>query len=204
VSGPAAVPPRRTQRERSESTIARLIDATIESISEVGYYRTSLGEICRRSGSSRGGLTRHFATRLDIVAAAAETVAERHLAAVRSRLADRPGATIGEVLRIQRERARDPSNLVWFELMVAARTDEELRAHIAPFVRRYYAAMDELAGELPGLGDLDPAARHAVVTLARNYLDGEAISSSLVPEPATEDRCLDLLEQAAATSLGIT
>ncbi|MDQ3403638.1 MAG: TetR/AcrR family transcriptional regulator, partial [Actinomycetota bacterium] len=48
-SAPAPKPPRRTQRERREATIGKLVNATIDAISDVGYARASVQEICGRA-----------------------------------------------------------------------------------------------------------------------------------------------------------
>ena len=63
---------RRTQAERRSSTRARLLSATIESLVEAGYTRTTTTEVTRRAGVSQGALFKHFATKSALVAAAAE------------------------------------------------------------------------------------------------------------------------------------
>lgn len=190
-----ALPKRRTQRERKQATVARLIDATIGSIAEVGYARTSVGEICRRSGVSRGGLFRHFDSRLSLVVAAAEEVAGRHLTVVRRRLAREPGGDVRATLLLMRERHRDEVNVVWFELLVAARTDRDLRERLAPVAGRFFAAITQVAGEVPALRGLPEEDRHLLVSSVRNLFDGETISRSVVPEPLVEAARLDLLAE---------
>ncbi|GAA2726056.1 TetR/AcrR family transcriptional regulator [Actinocorallia aurantiaca] len=190
-------PKRRTQRERREATVARLVDATIASIARVGYAGTSVGEICGRSGVSRGGLFRHFDSRLALVAAAAEEVARRHLALVRHRLAALPPVDLRAALALMRERNRDDDNVVWFELMVAARTDADLRAHLAPVADRFFTEITRVARGLPALAALPDDALHLFVSSARNLFDGEAISRTVVPDPEAEDARLDLLADYA-------
>ena len=70
----ATAPARRTQLQRREQTIGRIVDATIDALCELGYARTSVTEIGARAGVSQGGIFRHFDTRLDIVVAAAAEV----------------------------------------------------------------------------------------------------------------------------------
>src|SRR5215813_6778413 len=76
-------PARRTQRQRREATIAKLLDATIDALIDVGYTRASIREICLRAGVSDGGLFRHFQSRLDLIVAAADHIAERELENIR-------------------------------------------------------------------------------------------------------------------------
>lgn len=197
MSTEQAPPGRRSQQERKQATVARLIDATIESIAQVGYARTSVGEICTRSGVSRGGLFRHFDSRLSLVVAAAEEVAGRHLAVVRRRLAQRPGGDLRDMLLLMRERHRDEANVVWFELLVAARTDPDLRARLAPVAGRFFETITRVAEEVRALHGLSEQDRHLLVSSLRILFDGEAISRSVVPEPSVEADRLDLLTEFA-------
>ncbi|GAA3218804.1 TetR/AcrR family transcriptional regulator [Actinocorallia longicatena] len=185
-------PPRRTQTERKQATIDRLVDATIGAIAEIGYSRASVGEICARSGVSKGGLFRHFDSRQSLMVAAAEEVARRHFAAVRARLDGLPDADLRTAVVLMRERHRNVDNVVWFELMVAARTDAELRERLAPSAQWFFAAITDMAAELPALAGLSPDDRHLVISTIRQLFDGEAISRTLVPEPEVESRRLDL------------
>src|SRR4030095_16238891 len=65
-------PARRTQAERRATTRQRLLDATVESLVDVGNAGTTTTEVCRRAGVSQGALFKHFATKAELVAAAAE------------------------------------------------------------------------------------------------------------------------------------
>lgn len=125
----AAVRPRRTQADRSASTRARLLDATIECLQELGYGRTSTPEIARRAGLSRGAQLHHFPTRTELVTSAVEHLfLRRHQEFLQAfaRIdadADRAVAAI-EILWSM---VSGPTFLAWLELAVAARTDPELR-----------------------------------------------------------------------------
>ncbi len=61
----------RTQQQRREDTIARLLDASIATIIEVGYARASAKVITQRAQVSDGALFRHFPTMGDFMAATA-------------------------------------------------------------------------------------------------------------------------------------
>ncbi|ROO86598.1 TetR family transcriptional regulator [Actinocorallia herbida] len=191
-------PRRRTQRERKEATVARLVDAAIAALAETGYAGTSLGEICARSGVSRGGLFRHFDSRLALLLAAAEEVARRHLAVVGERIAADPPADARAALALMRERHRAAENVVWFELMVAARTDPALHAGLAPIAERFHADIAAAARSIPALAALPDAVLTLLVTAARNHFDGEAISRTLTPDPVAEDAALAFLADYAA------
>lgn len=175
--------PRRTQAERTASTIGALIDATIETIADVGYHRASLGEICSRAGVSKGGLFRHFDSRLDLVVAAAEEVGRRHLDGFRS-LGDAPTA---ELLEFARSRARARINAVWFELLIAARTDADLREQLTPVATGLYDSIEAIALDSTLASGLEPDLARLVATSLVHMFDGEAVIRAVLPRPDLEE-----------------
>lgn len=188
---------RRSQQERRETTIGLLIDATISAISEVGYAQTSLGAICERSGVSRGGLFRHFDSRLDLVVAAAAEVARRHTESVRARFAELRAPTIADALRVMRERHRARDNVVWFELMVAARTDAELRARLSVTGQKFFAELLQIARTVRGTEVFSDADLELLLNTLEHTFDGETIRREIAPDPVAEDRRLSLLVEFA-------
>jgi len=82
--------PRRTQAERTAETRAKLLDATVESLIELGYAGTTTIEVCRRSGVSHGSLQHHFGKRDSLLGAALEHVHGRLRGRVVDELESRP------------------------------------------------------------------------------------------------------------------
>jgi len=185
-----AAPARRTQAQRRGETIGALVNATIEAIAEVGYHRTSLGEVCQRSGISKGGLFRHFASRLDLVMATAEEVCRRHFAAFDAFSAgDRPLETI-DLLRFARTESRDPANSVLFELLVAARTEPDLRERLNPVLVALYDSIEARAiAAFAGQGIPDDTIR-LFATSALHMFDGESIFRHTYPRTELEEQRL--------------
>ncbi|MFQ6398858.1 TetR/AcrR family transcriptional regulator [Nocardia sp. KC 131] len=188
-------PPRRTQAERRATTIAKLVDATIEAIAEVGYHRASLGEISQRSGVSKGGIFRHFDSRIDLVVAAAEEVGHQHMAAFNSRPVSRERRDFVDVMRAVRSQIRDRTNTVWFELLVAARTEPELRARLAPVANALIADVERVAVEILG-PEVPPELARLLATSLIHMFDGEAIFRSTYPRPELEDARIDYVAEA--------
>ncbi|WP_346765283.1 TetR/AcrR family transcriptional regulator [Rhodococcus sp. 105337] len=196
--------PRRTQKERREETIGRILDATIASLAERGYTSTTIGEVCRRSGVSSGGVFRHFPTRLDLMVAAAEEVSERQFVnfraglAVLRRLEERSGAdatvdVVRTCLLLLRSACRAPMNAAWYELLGAARTDPALRDHLSPMAARYHAQIAEFGRSLPVADRLPPAQFDLVLFSLVHMFDGEAVSSIVHPQPELEDPRIEML-----------
>jgi AcrR family transcriptional regulator len=176
--------PRRTQAERTAGTVAALVDATIETIADLGYHRASVGEICLRAGVSKGGMFRHFDSRLALVVAAAEEVGRRHLDEFRSL----GPATIAQQLEFARSRARARINAVWFELLIAARTDTALREQLTPVALALYDNIEDLAVN-SGLGAAldDPEMARVAATAVVHMFDGEAVIRAVLPRPELEE-----------------
>ncbi|HEY7199356.1 MAG TPA: helix-turn-helix domain-containing protein [Candidatus Dormibacteraeota bacterium] len=71
--------PRRTQRERSDTTRAALVGAATELFAERGFHGTPAELVVRRAGVSSGALYHHFGDKRGLFRAAFEAV-ERGLA----------------------------------------------------------------------------------------------------------------------------
>lgn len=65
-------PRRRTHAERSTETRAAIMGAVVESISEVGFKRSTASEIARRAGVTWGAVQHHFGGKDGILAAVLE------------------------------------------------------------------------------------------------------------------------------------
>lgn len=55
--------PRKTMSERTEETRRSIIDAALETIRDVGYYRATSNEIARKAEVTWGAIQHHFGTR---------------------------------------------------------------------------------------------------------------------------------------------
>lgn len=74
---PPEPPSRRTQAERTTRTRARILAATVGSLDEIGFQRTTAAEITRRAGLTWGAVQHHFGTKDGIMAALLEDSFDR-------------------------------------------------------------------------------------------------------------------------------
>ncbi|MFD3811786.1 TetR/AcrR family transcriptional regulator [Rhodococcus sp. NPDC058639] len=201
--------PRRTQKQRRDETIGRILDATITALAEHGYTSTTIGEVCRRSGVSSGGVFRHFPTRLDLMVAAAEEVSERQFVNFRAGLEvlggleERSGAdatvrVVRACLLLLRKACRAPMNAAWYELLGAARTDPALRDHLVPMAARYHAQIADFGRSLPVADRLPPIQFDAVLFSLVHMFDGEAVASTVHPQPELEDPRIEIMARMLA------
>jgi len=197
---------RRTQQQRREETIGRILDATITALAELGYTATTVGEVCRRSGVSSGGVFRHFPTRLNLMVAAADEVRVRQFASFRAGLealgaSDDSVDSVRECLELLRAACRAPMNAAWYELLGAARTDAALREHLAPMAARYHAQIVDFGRSLPVAARFDPAVFDVLLLTAVHLFDGEAVSATVHPQPEMDERRIELV---ARMLVGVT
>ena len=181
----------RTQRERSEETIARLLDASIDTIIEFGYARTSAALIAKRAQVSDGALFRHFPTMRDLMAATLREAGRRQLELYASRIAQIPADTRASeaVLPIMRDITCNPTNEVIYELAVAARTDEKLRATLKDELQIFDRKIFDAAKATPSADELKAIGEEnfeALVTVLINTFDGAAIFRYLGRQTQTQ------------------
>lgn len=185
----------RTQQQRREETVGRLLEASIASIVEVGYARASAAVITKRAGVSVGALFRHFETMGDFMAATASEVLRRQVESFTKQVAaipaDRPA--LEAALVILRDITGGPTNAVLYELMIAARTDEKLNAHLRDVLAQYTAKILDAARALPGADAIGGDTFPVLVALMTNVFDGAAMVRGIFPEPDIEEQRIALL-----------
>lgn len=189
----------RTQQERREATVAGILGASIDTIIEVGYARTTSALIAKRAHVSDGAIFRHFPTMREVMTATLREAWRRQLDLFMSHIADMPAdaRTPEAVLRVVRDITHNPTNGVIYELLVAARTDEKLRAMLKDEIRRYQKAIFDAAGSLPAADGLDAQSRQhfqAMVVVLINAFDGAAIFKDVLPATeAIDERRINVL-----------
>lgn len=152
-NGAAAKRERVPQAERRRITRGKLLDATIDSLVEDGYSRTTTVAVGERTALSRGTQLHHFPSKADLLVAAIEHLADERSkdfeAEIEARFAqgDDPVDAMVDVLWVM---FSDPIYWATIELMVAARTDPELLEKLEAFERslggRIYASFKQQTG----------------------------------------------------------
>lgn len=191
-----SVPERRTQQQRREATVRKLIDAATAALIDVGYARTSVQEICTRAGVSQGGLFRHFSSRIELLIAVADDVGAALLELYRRDFQQLRGHTPDELATaLQLLRANTASRLhqAWFELLMAARTDSTLHDALMPIWKRRDEATRQMAATL-----LPEAARTlpnfpVLVDLIVTLFHGEAVDRFLRDDAAADEQRMEAL-----------
>jgi len=155
MTGDPGRPARRTQAERSGSTRAALLDATIEELVAHGYAGLRTALVCERAGVTRGAQAHHFATKADLVVQALGHLTDKLVAdLVAQPLAEAgpPQKQYAALLDRLWEIFSGPVSQAQLELFVAARTDADLHRHLVRFDATVMATLADAAGRVaPGL-----------------------------------------------------
>lgn len=199
---PAPATTRRTQAERREATKARLLDATIECLAADGYARTSVAAICARAGVSQGALFRHYPTRRDVIVAAADAIGLRHVAQFQSVATELPRDGYRSVALLIRELCRTPTNAAWREIMVAARTDPELREAARDGLRRFEELLIAASARFLSLSAAQAEQASVILLSVMHMFDSEAMTVFVYENEPLEQRRVDWVAQMLERELG--
>ncbi len=185
VSVPAR---RRTQAERRLATTTAILDATIDNLVERGYAGTSTTEICKRAGVSQGALFRHWASKGELLAAAAAHLFGRVTAAYEDTA--RADMSVSEAVELLWESYQQPDLQAVIELYVAARTDVDLAAALREIEPAHRANLHRIAlGVLPPelAGDPDIA---SIIDVSIAAVQGATMAIAAAPDPASVKRAI--------------
>lgn len=171
------------QQSRSRATRQRLLEATVESLADVGWAGTTVVGVAARAGVSRGAAQHHFATRDDLVRGAVESVLDdltRHLSVGDSDLDDGRARPLA-VVEMLTEMWASPVGRAATHLWVAASTDPSLRELVLPLERRFSRELFRATAELLQ-ADCDQSSAVQSVRLTLDLTRGVGLSSLLHPD----------------------
>jgi AcrR family transcriptional regulator len=182
----------RTQQQRRDETRRALLDATVESLIQVGFARTTTLEVQRRADVSRGALLHHFPSKAELLVAAVD-----HLAEMRAReLKQLAGVLPSE--RDGRARTSAVLELLWqcfsgeffqvaMELRTAARTDPELRPVLVAAERALRDRIVAQARMLFGKEIAEHPGLDRALDFTLQFMIGAAMSAVLHNDPRIDD-----------------
>lgn len=144
---------RRSQHERSSTTRARVVDATVASLLELGYAATTISRVQERAGVARGTLLHHFPRRADLLVAVVEDVASRRLHVLAADQEQHGDGGWDRAVDLVWRDLQSPAFLAVLELWVAARTDPDLREALVPVERTVFESVHRAVTTLVADGD---------------------------------------------------
>ena len=194
------------QEERTRVMRRRLLDACVASLVDLGWQGTTTTEVSRRAGVSRGAQLHHFPSKSELVVAAVAHLSDQREAEMRA-AADR--LTVGEgrtraVLEMLAEHFTGPVFTAALELWVAARTDPDLLAVVAPLEQDLGRAVHRRTVALLDADEQQPGVRESVQATL-DLVRGLGLAQTIGDDSARRSRILDrwalvLDEQLARTA----
>jgi AcrR family transcriptional regulator len=180
------------QEERTRAMRQRLLEATLQCLVEHGWSGTSTTLVSERAGVSRGAQLHHFPTKNALVVAAVEHLTEKRgaeLAAAAASLPDGPRRTRA-VVQMLGDHFASPVFNAALELWVAARTDANLLAAVAPLEQRVGRETHRLTVELLGADESRPGVRE-LVQATLDLVRGLGLANTISDDTRRRVRILD-------------
>ena len=181
---------RMPQEERTRLMRARLLDAAVEVLVERGFAGTTTTLVSERAGVSRGAQLHHFPTKNDLVVAAVEHVMTGRGADLQAAVEGRHGAKARAVLEILADHFTSAGFKAALELWVAARTDPDLLAAVAPLERRLGREAHRATVEMLGIDESRPGMRE-LIQATLDLCRGLGLADTLSDDARRRGRILD-------------
>ena len=180
------------QEERTRLMRRRLLDACVDALVELGWQGTTTTEVSRRAGVSRGAQLHHFPSKSELVVAAVAHLSDQREAEMRA-AADRLPVGDGRtraVLEMLAEHFTGPVFTAALELWVAARTDPDLLAVVAPLEQDLGRAVHRRTVALLDADEAQPGVRE-IVQATLDLVRGLGLAETIGDDSARRRRILD-------------
>lgn len=131
------------QAGRSAATQSRLIEATIATLCESGYARTTTVAVAQCAGVSRGAMLHHFPTRADLIIATARQILVAQDAHRRDVLRALPRGKVRfyAITDAMWATMQEPASMALIEIMFGGRSDPELSTRLPTIMREFNAKL---------------------------------------------------------------
>ena len=137
---------RRTQKSRSNSTINKILQATIDTIYEAGFHNTTTSRISLKAGVSRGALLHHFPRKEILIAEAVRFMLRKEIEEI-ERLAKnvtKKRLSIDEFVDILWEHFSGPLFMTTMDYLAASRTEPLLKRELVPASLEFNESLDKI------------------------------------------------------------
>jgi AcrR family transcriptional regulator len=192
--------------KKSEASRRQVLDAAVRALAERGFAGTSIGDIARAAGMSKGAVHYHFESKHDLIGQVLEHCAAAMRARVRAAWdvpaepADKVRRALAEMWRMRREGIAELRVLA--DLMAQGLHDAGIRDKIAAmFAANRGEVVENLMKSLRDFG-LEPVLPPEVAArLLLAALDGLALHDFFDPPKSGDDEALQEAVERIALSL---
>lgn len=189
-------PPKAVRGTKRQRTRARLIEAALEVIREKGYNRTSLEDVARRAGMTRGAIYNNFKDKEDLLLAAAVTRWKPVAPPLKK------GMSLKKIMRLVAKEAieavpeRRANAIAALSFQIYALDNEPMRLRMVETDSACYKwASERLLAAIPA--NKLPLPAGDFVRLLHALTDGLLTLRFLTPELITDDFIFDVFESLA-------
>ena len=174
------------QKIKSEQTKTAILNAALDCFLLVGFNKTTTEKIAKQAKVSRGAMLHHFPQRSDLIHASVQHLHRKRLEAFEETLSklneDADFTLVEEGIDAFWDQLQSPLFVVYYELLVASRTDEELKGTLAPAIRDFQTAWREKSERI--FPDLALSEQYGLATaLTRYLLEGIAFHAQSTQGP---------------------
>ena len=184
----------------------RILDATILLIGEKGYGAATMKAIASAAGCSVGALQHQFASKALLMTAVLDELLDNRIDAYRRNLAETPVEQgIDSLVAGTWSVARQPTFLAMVEIVLARRSDDELRRATERSLKRGERLLERWTMRLWTQYGIDPPVTAAARRLHGAFLTGIAVrvASGLEPDPDSLLRAWERLVRSFAEDAGL-
>jgi len=178
---------RRSQKERSADTSAKLMSSTIDLLHDQGIARTTTSDIARHAGVSRGALTHHFASREAVISASVAELLSKTAQDLHRFAEDfvARGGSSDEIVDYIWQMMDDRLFYVTMEFLPEARHNDDFRAELIPTVREFHAGLDAIWTALAARAGAEPNHTRTVMNATMCLVRGMISQTVLRPGDPT-------------------
>lgn len=190
--------------KKSEISSAQIVQAAIRVLARQGYARTSLMDVAREAGMSKGAVHYHFPTKEALIEVVLTTACD----AVQQRTLDAWGtggnpfeslrSSLEELWRARAEKTDEA--LVVSDLLAQSLYDEKLRPQLAEYYRFAVAQVHEhLMQHVVGAGLKPKIAPELLPRMLLGLLDGLVMQHFVDPDALTPEDVVQAVETLAVS-----
>jgi AcrR family transcriptional regulator len=195
-----------TQKQRSSATQRKLLDSAADVLILYGYSNLTTTRICKEAGVSQGALFKHYATKMELIAALAGDLYSSLALEFKILFEKHPPGC--DIIRhsIQDLWAvfSSKKQMASYDLTIASRTDPVLKEILDPIVQVHRERIQKIADTVSLKIDMEKSRFYALADFILMAIQGTVINSIASPEPEAIEKRLNYIEVTAKKLAGQT
>ncbi len=184
---------RRMQSQRSSDTRQRLRSAALECLSTIGYGHTTLTEISRRAGLTRGALNHHYQGKNDLLLDVVDQIWSQIEEDLRNIAESSKNGQLNvtEVVDEMWHRIFNNRNIFSsLEMVIASRGDPALHDPLVKRAQQLFDSYEKIGGKIFTATGMSQEDSRSLLNMTLSFLRGLAVQSIYSRDPAITNQSL--------------